>query len=497
MQLDDKTIDVAGVEYRRSKHRAGPVPISTKIYQGIGALPGNHKEFAFNTFLLLYYNQILGVSATTTAVVLGVALVIDAITDPLLGAYSDQLRTRLGRRHPLMYAAAGPLGFVIYLLFSPPGDASETFLVGWLFTFTIATHIAFTVFVVPWNALQAEFTEDYVERTSIVVYRHLVGWLGGAVFSVSIFTFVFSASETYSQGQLNPANYARFAVIVGVLVTFWCLLTTHLTKRDIPYLLQPVSGKPLTLKDLVQAVLLALKSPNFRLILFSVLIYFAIQGVLRVFDVYMNTFFWGLAGEDLRYIAGFIVIGPIAAFGVVPIMQRRFQKHHVVITMLTAGMILGGLKVLLRFADILPANGESMLLLIIIIYVSVEAFCATIAGILFASMIADLVDEQEMRVGHRQEGVFLSGLAFSQKAISSFGIMIGGLLLDHFVHFPTGDGQTPDPEVLIRLGLADGILVNAFLIFPIFLLSRYTLSVDAVKEVQTELATRRQSEVQS
>jgi len=98
-----------------------------------------------------------------------------------------------------------------------------------------ARHITFTVFVVPWNALQAEFTEGYVERTSIVVYRHLVGWLGGAVLSLS--SFVFSASETYPYGQLNPANYARFAVIVGVLVTFWCLLTMHLAKRDISYLL--------------------------------------------------------------------------------------------------------------------------------------------------------------------------------------------------------------------------------------------------------------------
>ena len=493
LQPSNKTLDIAGVEYRRGKRRDGPVPVSTKIYQGLGALPGNHKEFAFNTFLLLYYNQILGVSATVAALVLGIALVIDAVTDPLLGAYSDQLRTKLGRRHPLMYVAALPLGVVIYLLFSPPDDVSQAFLIGWLFAFTIATHIAFTVFVVPWNALQAEFSEDYVERTSIVTYRHLVGWVVGAVFSVSVFTFVFAADETYSQGQLNPGNYPLFAVVVGVLVTFWCLLTTHLTKRDIPYLLQPVSGQALTLKSLVQAILLALKSPNFRLILFGVLIYFAIQGVLRVFDVYMNTFFWGLAAEDLRYIAGFIVIGPIAAFGAVPILQRRFQKHHVVITMLTAGMILGGLKVLLRFGDVLPANGESLLLVIIIIYVSVEAFCATIAGILFASMMADLVDEQELRVDQRQEGVFLSGLAFSQKAISSFGLMIGGLVLDHYVRFPAGDAQAPDPDVLFRLGMADGILVNAFLIVPIWLMTKYTLSAQALESVQAELAVRRQT----
>ena len=232
------------IEYSREQQRQGKVPITTKLYQGIGALPGSHKDFAFNTFLLLYYSQILGVPASYTSVVLAIALFVDAITDPMVGAYSDNFRSRLGRRHPFMYAAAVPLGVFMYLLFSPPADADEWTLLIWLLAFTLLVRVAFTFFVVPWNAVAAEFSSDYVERTSIITYRYLVGWIGGTIFSFSVYSLVFSPSAEYPAGQLNPDNYPTFSVVVAGFITLWALLTTHLTKKEVPYLLQPVKPTP-------------------------------------------------------------------------------------------------------------------------------------------------------------------------------------------------------------------------------------------------------------
>ena len=184
------------VQYRREKKREGRVPVSTKIFQGFGGLSNSHKDFAFNNFLLLYYSQILGVPASTTSLILALCLFADAITDPLVGAYSDNFKSRLGRRHPFMYAAAVPLGGFLYLLFSPPTGGSELTLIIWLFVFTLATRTAFTFFIMPWNAIAAEFSDDYVERTSIITYRYVVGWIGGVIFSFGMYTFVWSAVLT-------------------------------------------------------------------------------------------------------------------------------------------------------------------------------------------------------------------------------------------------------------------------------------------------------------
>lgn len=77
---------------------------------GFGQLAEAIKNSGFNVFLLFYYNQVLGVSATLTSVALAIALMFDAVSDPLVGSFSDKLRTRYGRRHPLILLAALPWG---------------------------------------------------------------------------------------------------------------------------------------------------------------------------------------------------------------------------------------------------------------------------------------------------------------------------------------------------------------------------------------------------
>ena len=116
----------SGETYQRAKTRVGKVPISTKAFQAVGATTESLKGFAFGTFLLLYYNQILGVSAFKASAAIAVGLIIDAAIDPLIGSFSDGLKTRLGRRHLLMYLSAAPIGLGLYLSFSPPHGLSET-----------------------------------------------------------------------------------------------------------------------------------------------------------------------------------------------------------------------------------------------------------------------------------------------------------------------------------------------------------------------------------
>ena len=81
--------------FARQKEREGKVPVLTKLIQGTSALPGQHKEWAFNTLLLLYYSQVLELSAIVVGLVLGVAIVVDAVSDPIVGSLSDNFKSRL------------------------------------------------------------------------------------------------------------------------------------------------------------------------------------------------------------------------------------------------------------------------------------------------------------------------------------------------------------------------------------------------------------------
>ena len=87
---------------------------STKLFWGVGQIGEGVKNAAFDSFLLFYNNQILGVSATKTAIALGIAVLFDAISDPLAGSISDRFKSRWGRRHPFMLASAAPMAITLF-----------------------------------------------------------------------------------------------------------------------------------------------------------------------------------------------------------------------------------------------------------------------------------------------------------------------------------------------------------------------------------------------
>jgi len=71
-------------------------------------------------FVLIYYSQVLGLDPGLAGLAVGIGLVFDAITDPLIGYLSDSTRSRWGRRHPWLYASILPLGASFYFLWHPP-----------------------------------------------------------------------------------------------------------------------------------------------------------------------------------------------------------------------------------------------------------------------------------------------------------------------------------------------------------------------------------------
>ena len=97
---------------------------TTKLSYGVGQLSDGIKQASFSTFLFFYYNQVLGLPGSLAGLAALLALMVDAITDPMVGQLSDRFHSRWGRRHPFMFAGAIPFGLAIVALFSPPDGLS-------------------------------------------------------------------------------------------------------------------------------------------------------------------------------------------------------------------------------------------------------------------------------------------------------------------------------------------------------------------------------------
>ncbi|MFP6814420.1 MAG: MFS transporter, partial [Pseudomonadales bacterium] len=136
-----------------------------KFFYGMGQAAESIKNFGFGTLLLLYYNQVLGLSGTYSGIAVFIAVAFDAVSDPAVGSWSDGFRHRLGRRHLFMYVSALPLGVTYYFLVWPPSELSEFGLFVWFTTFAVLSRTALTFFHVPCLSLGAEMSLDYQERT--------------------------------------------------------------------------------------------------------------------------------------------------------------------------------------------------------------------------------------------------------------------------------------------------------------------------------------------
>lgn len=485
------------MQFQRQQRRLGKVPFWTKFAQGFSALPGQHKDWAFSTLLLLYYSQILGLSASLASLALAISLVFDAVSDPMVGAYSDSVRSRLGRRHGLMLASIAPTCISMFALFSPPEGLQGFALASWMLICSISVRVSFTFFAVPWGAIAAELSEDYAERTTIIAYRMLIGGLGGVLFIFFIYS-IFPSNAEYENGLFNPQGYANFAWTISGLMALWMTVSTLATLDQIKFLPQPGNAvQAPSFDDMKRRVGAALTNLNFRILFVATLIAAAVVGTGQVFDTYMNTFFWGFGTEQLKWMS-LSFLGMALSILTVGPLQQRFEKRDIMLAAVTGLTILQILKVTLRFSGWLPENGDPLLLPILVAHACLMVYGYFLFLMMFASMMADVADQQELTNGLRQEGIFSGGISFSGKVTTGVGLVLGGLLLEWVIVFPVGmqPGEV-GRDVLTRMAVIDGIVLPALNLVPFVLLLRYELSRAVVADIQLKLRHRAPDPVRS
>ena len=213
--------------------------LMTKLFYGFGSVGYGVKDVAFRSFLLLYYNQVIGVRADLVSFAILVALCIDAISDPIVGQWSDTIRTRWGRRHPFMFLSAIPAAGSLLFLFFPPLGMSEVQTFWYILVVGCCVRTFITFFEIPSSALAPELTTDYDERTSIASYRYFFAYLGGVGMAFLTLLVFLAPTDEYPVGQLNPSGYHLFA-IVGAAIMFSAILISSLgTLHRVKYFRMP------------------------------------------------------------------------------------------------------------------------------------------------------------------------------------------------------------------------------------------------------------------
>ncbi|EMD82829.1 MFS transporter [Pacificimonas flava] len=430
-----------------------PIKLSTKLFYGAGSIGYGIKDVAFRTFLLVYYNQVIGVRAELVSLAILVALVVDAISDPLVGQLSDNLRTRWGRRHPLMFASAIPAAGSLLFLFLPPAGLNDVQMFFYILVVGCAVRTFITFYEIPSSALAPELTSEYDERTSIASFRYFFGYLGGVGISFLTLLVFLKPTEAFPVGQLNPAGYWTFAITGAALMLASILVSSFGTLHRVKYFRpQPVRERVGMRRNLAQ-MRESFSHRGFLAILgFGMLKYTAI-GMTGALILYFGTYLWRLNSNELAILALDSLMGAFLGLFLAPWASRRFGKRNAALGLTVIAVFVGAMPYVLRLSGLFFSNDSPYLIPALFTLVSIYSACGVSSAILVHAMVGDVVEESQLSTGRRTEGLFYAANTFMQKAVSGIGVFAAGLLVAAVGLEPGTDPATLEAGVAQDLAL--------------------------------------------
>ncbi len=458
--------------------------LATRLSYGVGQLSDGIKQSSFTTFLFFYYNQVLGLSGSLAGTAALLALLVDAITDPMVGQMSDRFDSRWGRRHPFMLAGALPFGIAMVALFSPPAGLSETGLFCWMLGGAITVRLMLTLFFVPHLSLGAELVTDYHGRTSLIGYRVFFTYAGILLTSVIGFAFFFPPTEAYSNGMLNQSSYPRFGLFCGVLGTAAMLVSVIGTSSAIPRLSKPVhSGPESTALLAFIDVFRTLKQASFRVLFTSVLVFNTLAGVVQTLLVYVATYVFEFQPAHLAGLASSVLVGILFASPVAQALSRRFDKKAALAMCVVMGGVFAFSPQILYFAGLLEhmSVGGKFAFVFCVNGISQVFFIGYI--ILLDSMLSDSIDEHQLESGRREEGLFFAARSFATKASYGLGSFCAGIGLD-IIRFPrSATPENVSPEAVLNLAILSGPVMLILFVATVLISNRYPMTAAKHREI--------------
>ena len=386
------------------------VSVGRKVAYGFGSIAYGVKNNGFDYFFLIFYSQVMGVSAYLVSLALLIALVVDALSDPLIGYMSDNTRSRWGRRHPFMYAAALPVAVAYYFVWNPPSGLEGDALFPYIVTVAVLVRTLITLYEIPSSSLVAEMSDDYDERTTMLSYRYFFGWTGGTLMGAFATIVVLVPTETISNGMFNVEAHGQVGAIAAGVIFFAILISALGTHSMIPELKPPPAARKLGIGLIYREVFETLASRSFLALFLAALFGAIASGVSTTLSFYFSTFFWGFSTEQIGLIALSVVVSAVLAFIIAPVISKRFGKKRGAIVVGFMAFTVAPAPIFMRLLGLMPDNADPMLFPLVLSITVVDVALIIAYQILSSSMIADLVEEAEIKTQRRNEGVFFASV---------------------------------------------------------------------------------------
>jgi GPH family glycoside/pentoside/hexuronide:cation symporter len=457
---------------------AAPPPrlsVGVRAGYGLGSLAsGISGTVLGGSVLQVYFNQVVGLPAAWVGAAIMVTIVIDAVIDPLIGRFSDGLRTRWGRRHVMMYASALPASLGVLLMWHAPGAWGPVGMLAFMVAMLTFVRLAVSCFDIPARALAPELAPDYHDRTALIAWRFVFGIAGGAAMGAVLYSVFLREDAANPLGLLNQQRYVAFGAFAAAMMFITIVASTAATHHRIRHLHVPPVKRP-TLLDTLNELKVSVAQPGLVILMFATLLNGFGGGLQFGLDIYIVRYFWELKPQALALIGFMAPAGALISLWVTPKISSRVGKRPYLVACYVGWLLLFVSPYLLRWAGLMPGNGTAGLLAALCALALVALVSAFGVHTVLQSMLSDAADDASVKTGRRSEGVLFAAYGVLDKWGNGLGALAAGVVLA-VVGFPTraAPGTVPG-HIVLGLVLASVPTIAACNIVAMYMMSRFRL----------------------
>ncbi|PJZ57285.1 MFS transporter [Leptospira barantonii] len=450
-------------------------------------------EVLAQIYLLEFFVTAVGLKASLAGIALAVAVLWDAISDPLMGYISDHTRTNFGKRRPYILSGGILLGLSVFLMFSPPSLETQTQKFFFLLLVYLLVNTSMTVLAVPHIALGGEMAFVPSERTRIFGWRFFFSNVGFILVLIlpSVFSALFPTQDEVSR-LLITRNYTSIA-IAGILIVTCAIAFLATEGRDQTATAADFKKSPETKTDPRKNKRIGfsdLKSVFKNRYFLPLIGAFIIATFGRTFNSSIVNLYYKYRIRLTEAEIGLMILVPFVLCLILSILlwvylAGKFGKKWPAFW----GVFLLGLMTVIVY-PLFPERG-----IVPILFVAVFGGFFAGAILLFDSLVADIVDYDELITGHKREGWFFGLWKMATKVARALGLGFGGILLSGIGYQEGSADQIP--ELGFRLSILFGPVVGSFFLLGAFVFLGMPLTKERHQRIQTLLLKRREIRIKS
>ncbi len=461
------------------------LPLRTKAGYGTAEMGMAAVEVMIQLYLLEFYTQAVGLRAELAGFALALATLWDAFTDVTLGIISDHTRTRWGRRRPYLLVGAVALSGAYVLIFTPPDLATQSGKFLFLLGAYIFVNTTYALINVPHAALAAEMSFDRDERTEIFGWRLLFrnfGFVLGAMLPGYLLTYyeALGESEAMASARSVASGGVSLAVVATTLVTLWSVRQIDTWAR--------MEQLPAGNHNALAHVRTYFREMNFvaRSKIFApLLLAFFFAQIGRTVNASLALYYYKihLLLTETQIVGQILLVFIVTlslSIAVWVWISRRWGKKWPAF----AGAMFLGVSTIVVY-PLLPKG----MVLPPIIFSSLMGGFAVGSIVLFESLVADVVDYDELKTGDQREGLYFGSWTMVTKISRAVGLALTGVLLNA-VGFQETAAVQPEGTGW-RIALLFGPVVGAFFIVAALIFLLMPLTDDKHRRIQSLLLRKR------